>query len=105
MALNGSLYHTQRYITTHDTNTGKAVFETSIPTQAPFYQLPAEDDGRPNAMFATMWTTEGMPTKLYGSDGDDLQTYRRYLKDPPGIIIGNGTVLRYVDMQIGRAHV
>jgi len=101
MALHGKLYHTQRYITTHDPETGKAVFDDSIPTAAPYYQLPAEDDGKENAMFATMFTSEGFPTQLYGNNDDDLQTYNKYLKNPPGVIIGNGTVLRYVDMPPG----
>ena len=101
MALQGKLYHSQRYITTHDPKTGKAIFDNSIPPAAPFYQLPTEDDGKENAMFATMFTTEGFPTRLYGDKDEDLQTYDKYLKNPPGVIIGNGTVLRYVDMPPG----
>lgn len=101
MALDGKLYHAQRYITTHDPKTGKAIFADSIPTPAPFYRLPAEDDGSKNAMFATMFITEGFPVKLYGPNDEDLRTYEKYLKEPPGITIGNGTVLRYVDMPPG----
>lgn len=101
MALQGKLYHAQRYITTHDPKTGLAIFDDSIDTNAPFYQLPAEDDGRDNAMFATMFTTEGFPTNLYDPNDVDLQVYNKYLKNAPGIIIGNGTVIRYVDMPPG----
>lgn len=93
MALQGKLSHPKRYITTHDSN-GKAIVDTSIPSDAPFYELATKE-----ASFAQCYVTRGFPTKL--GDGADLKTYQDFLEQPPGLTVSNGTVLRYVDMPPG----
>jgi quercetin dioxygenase-like cupin family protein len=95
MTLQGHLYHPKRYITTHDSGSGKAVIDTTIPADAPFYAL-----GDGVAEFAQCYTTEGFPVNI--SDNVDVEKYETYLKSPPGIVISNGTVLRYVDMAPGK---
>jgi quercetin dioxygenase-like cupin family protein len=108
MALDGKLRHPKRLITTHNSD-GLAIFETALAEDAPFYKLPRNNDqNKGDVEFATMYTTEGFPTKLYdgkstvGSAKDpDLQVYTKYLENRPGIVINNGTVIRYVDMPPG----
>jgi quercetin dioxygenase-like cupin family protein len=96
MALAGTLHHPKRYITSHDPETGKSVIDTTIPTDAPFY----EADGKV-AAFAQCYVTEGFPVQL--SDDVDLRVYKTYLDKPPGIVVNNGTVLRYVDIAPGKS--
>lgn len=93
MALQGNLSHPKRYITTHD-ETGKAVIDTSVPEDAPFYELANKD-----AAFAQCYVTTGFPVEL--GDTADLKVYKDFLSSPPGLTVSNGTVLRYVDMPPG----
>ncbi|KAF4980025.1 hypothetical protein FZEAL_3887 [Fusarium zealandicum] len=90
MALQGKLSHPKRYITSHDDN-GKAIIESSISDDAPFYELP-------NGMveFAQGYVTREFPVELNGQA--DLKAYKDYLNSPPGLTVSSGTVLRYVDM-------
>ncbi|KAJ1323514.1 cupin domain-containing protein [Microdochium nivale] len=93
MALNGKLSHPKRYITTTN-DEGLAVVDTSLPAEAPFYEL-----GPGDASFAQCYVTNSFPAKL--NDNADLNVYQDFLKQPPGLVVGGGTVLRYVDMQPG----
>lgn len=90
MALNGKLSHPKRYITTHD-ESGKAVIDTSIPAEAPFYELPKKD-----AAFAQCYVTSTFPVAL--NDKADIEVYQDFLAQPPGLVVNTGTVLRYVDI-------
>ncbi|KAJ4506706.1 hypothetical protein HRR83_007767 [Exophiala dermatitidis] len=90
MALEGNLGLPKRYITANNEQ-GQAVVDNSIPADAPFYSLPSGD-----AAFAQLYVTKGFPTEL--SNGADLQVYKDYLRDSPGLTVSDGTVLRYVDM-------
>lgn len=90
MACQGKLRHPNRFITTTD-DKGKAILDHSIPAKAPFYTI-ADDE----VNFAQCYVTRGFPTTL--DDGEDLKIYGDFLKDPPGLTVSNGTVLRYVDM-------
>ncbi|KAM6540365.1 hypothetical protein FALCPG4_002083 [Fusarium falciforme] len=80
----------QRYITTHDAS-GNSIIDQSIPTAAPWYSLPDN-----SAIFAQCYATRGFPVNLSGDK--DLQQYREFLDDAPGLVVSNGTVLRYVDI-------
>ncbi|WAO88857.1 FAD-binding-3 domain-containing protein [Fusarium falciforme] len=80
----------QRYITTHDAS-GNSIIDQSIPTAAPWYSLPDN-----SAIFAQCYATRGFPVNLSGDK--DLQQYRELLDDAPGLVVSNGTVLRYVDI-------
>lgn len=93
MACQGKLSHPKRFITTIGED-GKAILDRSIPAEAPFYTLPG---GEVN--FAQCYVTEGFPTQL--NDGADLKVYSDFLQSPPGLVVSNGTVLRYVDMPPG----
>lgn len=93
MALQGKLSHPQRFITTHDEQ-GRAVIDTSLPSEAPFYELPDK-----KAAFAQCYVTRGFPTAL--ENGADTAVYRDYLQEAPGLTVRDGTVLRYVDIAPG----
>ncbi|KAL6912780.1 hypothetical protein ACHAPO_007259 [Fusarium lateritium] len=91
MALNGNLRQTQRFITTHNEK-GKAVVDTTINSDAPFYALPDGD-----AHFALGYATKQFPVDL----SKDISSYQSFLSDAPGLSISTGSVLRYVDMSPG----
>lgn len=95
MALEGKLSHPKRYITTHD-SAGKAIVDTSIPFEAPFYDLPNKE-----CAFAHCYVTGAFPAKL-GADAD-IKTYQNFLQSPPGLTVSGGTVLRYVDLPPGHS--
>ena len=90
MALQGKLYHPKRLVTTHD-DQGKAIIDETIAPELPFYEV-AEND----ASFAQCYVTSGFPAALEA--GCDISVYQRYLKNPPGLTVSDGTVLRYVDI-------
>ncbi|KAJ4353956.1 uncharacterized protein N0V89_005688 [Didymosphaeria variabile] len=78
-----------RYITTHDDSTGKAIFSSAVPEQNPTQIIPG-------AVFRQGYVTKKFPAQLNGDE--DLDAYRSFLKSPPGIVNQSGTVLRIVDM-------
>ncbi|KAK3360622.1 hypothetical protein B0T25DRAFT_447794 [Lasiosphaeria hispida] len=82
----------QRVITDHD-GEGKSVFSTVIPED-----LPGKIIGAP-APFRLGYCTNKTPLSL--ANGSDIETYAKYLENPPGIVIPGGTVVRYVDMPPG----
>lgn len=90
MALPGKLSHPNRYITAHD-DSGKSIVDTSVPAEAPFYELPNK-----SAAFAQCYVTSEFPVQL--EDSADLKVYQDFLSSPPGLTVSGGTVLRYVDM-------
>lgn len=79
----------QRIVTTHDSN-GKAIVDKSVGTTAPF------DDNVVNgtATFSLGYTTAEFPVDL--NKDKDLNTYKEYLINPPGLIQSKGTVCRIV---------
>ena len=81
-----------RLITTHDENTGKAVFSTAVPEENPTQVIPG-------AVFRQGYITKDFPVIL--SNDKDINTYKGFLESPPGITVSGGTVLRVVDMQPG----
>ncbi|PGH11970.1 hypothetical protein AJ79_04557 [Helicocarpus griseus UAMH5409] len=83
----------QRFITTHN-STGESIFDTSIPTTVPEIEFPGG-----LATLRTEYTTEGFPVSL--CDNTDIQTYNNYLTTPPGIVIGNGSVMRRMSLKPG----
>lgn len=82
-----------RYITTHD-STGNSVFSTAVPSTAPEIEFPGG-----LAVLQNLYVTEGFPHQL--SDDTDIKTYQRYLNEPPGISVDNGTVVRTVTFKPG----
>jgi quercetin dioxygenase-like cupin family protein len=80
----------QRFITDHNAE-GKAVFNTSLPSE-----LPSSIVG-PGDIFYLGYTTSQYPADLT----KDLTEYGKYLGAAPGIVIPGGTVLRFVDIRPG----
>ncbi|KAF4334661.1 cupin domain protein [Fusarium beomiforme] len=82
----------KRFITTH-TSQGEPTFSEALSEDAPFQTLPDNVD------FALCYATDEFPVKL--GDDADINTYRAYTENLPGITIPTGTVLRVVDMPPG----
>ncbi|KAF7550749.1 hypothetical protein G7Z17_g5502 [Cylindrodendrum hubeiense] len=82
----------KRFITDHNAE-GKAVFSTSIAEELPEQII---GDGH---KFFLGYTTSESPVDL--SDSRDIESYRKYTANPPGIVIPGGTVVRFVDMLPG----
>lgn len=90
--MNSPLEAPTRLITTHDEN-GKAVFFKAIPEKT--QQKPIGKE----AVFALGYTTSDFPADL---DGDkDIESYRQFEAQPPGLVVNSGSVLRYVDIAPG----
>jgi quercetin dioxygenase-like cupin family protein len=94
MASTNNLPALKRFITTHD-DSGKAIFSSAIPEENKFRSIGEE------AGFALGYTTKGFPVDL--NEDKDLKTYESFLSNPPGIVVSQGTVLRFVD--VGPGHV
>lgn len=93
MALHGKLSTPNRYITSRNEE-GKAIIDERISTEAPFYEI-----SKDNALFAHCYITKGFPTNI--DQGADIAVYQDFLKQPPGLTVSGGTVLRYVDIPPG----
>jgi quercetin dioxygenase-like cupin family protein len=77
----------KRYITSHESS-GKSVFSTSISEDVPSTAITG-------AAFSLAYTSQNFPVDL--NSEADISSYSTHLQEPPGISLGNGTVLRYVD--------
>jgi len=78
-----------RFITDHDAE-GQATFSKAVTERLPWQQT------APGVRFGLAYVTEGQPIDL--TDNADVQAYQDKLKNPPGIVIPGGSVLRVVDM-------
>jgi len=94
MAHVGALPPIHRFITTHDTS-GKAIFSTTVSENCSMDPLPNNNE----AAFALGYTTKGFPVNL--NDNADITSYSQHLTSAPGLVVSNGTVLRYVDTAPG----
>ena len=83
----------KRLITTHNAE-GKAIFSDAFPEAA--QQKKVGDD----ATFMLAYTTTAFPADLNGDK--DIESYREYDSQPPGLVVNSGTVLRYVDIAPGK---
>ena len=81
-----------RFITDHNEE-GKAIFNKDIEEKLDWQRL------KEGARFGFGYATNESPVEL--SNGKDLETYRGYRDNLPGIMIPGGTVLRFVDMPPG----
>ncbi|KAK7179661.1 hypothetical protein DPSP01_011590 [Paraphaeosphaeria sporulosa] len=79
----------KRFITTHRED-GKAVFEERFGEETEMVTMP---DG---IAFGLDFTSKGIPISM--AQDKDLDVYSNYLKNPPGLTISNGNVLRHVDI-------
>lgn len=90
--LENKLPSLNRYITTHDPTTKKAIFSNAIPETLAWDRIP-------KAAFGLPYVTKGHPVDL-NSDAD-IKTYTPFLEKAPGLVTSGGTVLRFVDMEPG----
>ena len=79
----------KRFITTHRDD-GKAVFEERFGEETDMLTMP---DG---IAFGLDYTTKGLPISM--DQDEDLGVYDHFLKNPPGLSISGGAVLRHVDI-------
>jgi quercetin dioxygenase-like cupin family protein len=78
-----------RFITTHDPATKKAIFSDAVPEKTQVSTIPGAD-------FRLGYVTKGSPVNL--NQDADLAVYKPYLESPPGLVASGGTVLRFVDV-------
>jgi len=78
-----------RFITTHNEETGQAIFSDALPEENPTNPLPG-------AVFRLGYTTKTFPAQL--NNNADVDTYKSFLGSAPGLVNHGGTVLRIVDM-------
>jgi quercetin dioxygenase-like cupin family protein len=81
-----------RFITTHDPATKKAIFSDVVPDEPNIDHIPGAD-------FRLGYVTKGFPVDL--NKDADLAVYKPYLESPPGLVASGGTVLRFVDVAPG----
>jgi quercetin dioxygenase-like cupin family protein len=93
MAHQGKLPKINRFITTHDPETGKAVFSKDLPDESMMRGL---SDGMG---FALSYATTTFPVDT--TNGIDMDSYKHYLDKAPGLVVYGGTVLRHVDFVPG----
>ncbi|KAF2841836.1 cupin domain-containing protein [Patellaria atrata CBS 101060] len=89
MAHEGQLRQVQRFITTHDKETGKSIFSNAVPEETTMQALPDRMG------FALSYVTKGFPVDL--NNEKDIALYKPFLESPPGLTVSEGTVLRHVD--------
>ncbi len=82
----------QRFVTDHN-DEGKAIFHNSVEEKLPFQAIGGI------AQFGLGYVTNEFPVDL--SNDADVNTYKHYQQNAPGITIPGGTVLRIVDMAPG----
>ncbi|CAK4034596.1 Hypothetical predicted protein [Lecanosticta acicola] len=82
-----------RLITTHNAE-GKAIISDTVPEE-----LKPQDVEGANATFYLSYCTDQYPVDM--NQDRDLKAYERYAAEPPGLVIGSGTVLRHVDIGPG----
>ncbi|KAH6620552.1 hypothetical protein C7974DRAFT_315916 [Boeremia exigua] len=90
--LENALPSLNRFITTHDSTTKKAIFSDAVNETLGWTSLPG-------ATFALPYLTKTHPVNL--TDSTDIKTYTPFLTSPPGLVASGGSVLRFVDMQPG----
>ncbi|PVI04308.1 hypothetical protein DM02DRAFT_692741 [Periconia macrospinosa] len=83
------LRNINRFITTHDDSTGKAIFHNALPDEN-------QIDSLPSAVFRLGYVTKEFPPQL--NDDKDVNIYKDFLNSPPGLVASGGTVLRMVDV-------
>lgn len=76
-----------RLVTTHNAE-GKAVFSDAVGDHAEQKAVGNE------VHFGLQYCSEGFPTDMNADR--DIEVYREYSQKAPGLVIGNGTVLRSV---------
>ncbi|EMC99528.1 hypothetical protein BAUCODRAFT_340531 [Baudoinia panamericana UAMH 10762] len=82
-----------RFITTHNAE-GKATFSKAIDEVTPLKPVAVGD-----AVFGLHYCSEQFPANL--NQDIDIDTYKKYMDQAPGLVISSGTVLRTVDMHPG----
>ncbi len=93
MAHKSPLGPVNRFITTHNSE-GKAVFSKALPEESERKAVDGE------AVFALAYCSESFPADL--NNDKDIENYQKYLTQPPGLVINDGTVLRAVDIGPGK---
>lgn len=86
MPPNTALPTINRLVTTHNAE-GKAVFSDAVATETPL----TEAGG---ALFGLQYCSEQFPVQMNADQ--DIEAYQKYLSQPPGLVVGSGTVLRTV---------
>ncbi|KAH8691678.1 cupin domain protein, partial [Talaromyces proteolyticus] len=78
----------KRYITTHD-EAGRSVFAKSLDDNPPAAVNPT-----PASLFLC-YATQNFPVEI--QQEKDIERYKQFIKNPPGIIVPGGSAARIVD--------
>lgn len=92
----GQLPEVKRHVATHN-DQGQAIHSDALPEGSP--TQPRDNE----VGYALSYACEGLPVDLNNSA--DIDTYKRYRENAPGLVVPNGTVLRHVDFAPGVKHV
>ena len=88
MTTENSLRGIKRYVTTNDT-TGQSVFSNALEEEPPQMVNPTPI----NLSFC--YATQNFPVDI--QEGKDIDKYKNFIQNPPGIIIPGGSAARVVD--------
>lgn len=91
--MSGPLKPPTRILTAHNAE-GKAIISSAIQEQ-PSAQVVSKGD----ATFYLAYATEKFPVDM--NDDRDIEAYKEFASQPPGLVVNSGTVLRHVDMAPG----
>jgi len=92
MTSQGELRPTRRFITTLDA-AGRSVFSTALQEAPPL--TPTSTGMRIGFCYATQY----FPVQM--DQGKDIQRYSQFIKEPPGIVVPDGTAARIADFPPG----
>lgn len=93
MSAPGSLAPVSWYVTGHDKTNGESVFQSDIDTVPSLRKLP---DG---IQIFDCCLTQGFPIDL--KEDKDLRIHEHLIRNPPGIVVPNGSAARIVDIPPG----
>lgn len=100
----------KRVITTHDGESGKAVFDQSVPGEIPFSGFPVPSGKPPTSVFALAYSTTNFPvsglsppsSEIADSKANlDVKQYKSSLQDPSPLNPANGTACTVLEVPVG----
>ncbi|KAK4069554.1 uncharacterized protein Triagg1_6978 [Trichoderma aggressivum f. europaeum] len=91
-----------RVITTHDPESGKAVFEQNVDSSVPFEKFPVPTGRPPTSDYALAYSTTTFPVQgLSPSTNQDVEQYKSSLQNLSPLNPDGGTACTIVEMPYG----
>jgi quercetin dioxygenase-like cupin family protein len=92
MSSQNDLRAIKRYVTTHDA-AGRSVFSETVHEDPPPVASPIP------AHMSFCYATQNFPVEI--ENENDIERYKQFIAEPPGIVVSNGTTARIVDAPPG----